>query len=115
MKPTEAAAAVSPSRAVASDQKQGCQQCKHPASPQKRIICTGNARLSASPEKRIPVPRNSGTAVCHRRSPLLSQCHPTNKSENRAARYGNTPTSVTVRVENPETRLRIVGNQIVKP
>src|SRR5437016_2879072 len=98
MKPIEVAAAVSPSRAVGNDQKQGCQQCKHPAKAQNRMICTGKARLKASPTKRIPVPINNGKAVCQRRSPVLSECHPTARSERSAIRYGNTATSVTVRV-----------------
>jgi len=53
----------------------------------------------------------SGTAVCQRRSQLLSECHPLNSMARNATAYGNAPSIPTLKSENPDCRFRMVGSQ----
>src|SRR5882672_10630934 len=64
---------------------------------------------SATPTSRI------GMAACHRRSPVLSECHAEISIAGMAASQGIPEISVTSKVGSPEMRCTIFGNQKARP
>src|SRR5439155_12261117 len=58
---------------------------------------------------------NSGTAVCHRRSPERSDDHAPISTQTSETRYGNAASSVIWKSARPENCFSIVGSQMPNP
>src|SRR5256885_16567446 len=60
-------------------------------------------------------PANAGSAVCHRRSPVRSECSPTTTIATAAATYGIADSTPTVRLLTPDKLLIIFANHKLTP
>src|SRR3989442_9774939 len=79
---------------------------------EKRTMVAGTFSPTFWLSARAPGIANVGSATCHLRSPVLSECHPTHQIAGRDIKYGIAVASVTSKVVSPDSFWRILGSQI---